>query len=247
MKGIDERGGVFIIPFRELEAVVSKVSLEEFESKEIQKRAQEEINWIIEKSVIHEKVVEEAMRRNDKILSVIPMKFGTVFKNREGLEKSLNKYYKKFKTTLEKLEGKQEWGIKLYLVDRKKFEQGVKSKSQIIKEKEKEIADLPEGAAYFLEGKLSELISRDIDKKLKEMQKALFEGFKNYSEQSVEGKILEKELTGRLEPVILNASYLIKKEKVEDFRNEAERVNQKIIPKGFILEISGPWPPYNFI
>src|SRR3989304_8555245 len=81
IKGIDEKGEVFALIHRELEAVVSEVSLEEFGSGEIQKKAQEELKWIKEKAVAHEKVIEEAMRKNDKILSVIPMRFGTIFKD----------------------------------------------------------------------------------------------------------------------------------------------------------------------
>jgi hypothetical protein len=247
IKGIDGKGSVFVIPFQELEGVISKVSLEEFASEEIQKRAQEDLNWIKEKTVIHEKVIEEAMQRNEEILSVIPMKFGTLFKEKERLEQTLNEHYERFKNTLEKLEGKREWSIKLYLVDKRRFEQEVKSKSKIIMEKEKEIADLPEGVAYFLEGKLKELISRDVDKKLKKTQKAIFNGFKIYAEQSRKGKILGREITGKHEPMILNAYYLIKKEKIDDFIREAESINQSLKKKGFVLEYSGPWPPYNFV
>jgi hypothetical protein len=247
IKGIDGRGDVFVLPFQQIEAVVSEVSLEEFASDEIQKKAQNDTHWIREKSIIHENVVEKAMEQNDEIVNVIPMKFGTIFKNIEGLELSLNSHWEKFKTTLEKLEGKQEWCVKLYLVDRKKIEYEVKSKSKIIIEKEKEIATLPEGIAYFLEEKLASLVSRDVDAKLNKMRKTLFNGFKKYAEQSLEGKILEKELTGRSELMILNASYLIRNEKVDDFKNEADKVFKKIKPKGFLLEYSGPWPPYNFV
>jgi len=37
-RGIDRNGEVFTLAYRELEAVVSKVSLEEFKSEEIQKK-----------------------------------------------------------------------------------------------------------------------------------------------------------------------------------------------------------------
>lgn len=47
--------------------------------------------------------------------------------------------------------------------------------------------------------------------------------------------------------MVLNVSYLIKKEKIEDFRVEAERINPQIRANGLGLEYSGPWPPYNFV
>jgi hypothetical protein len=57
---------------------------------------------------------------------------------------------------------------------------------------------------------------------------------------------LGKELTGRREPLVLNSAYLIPEEKIENFKEEAEGLNQKIQAKGFYLECSGPWPAFNF-
>jgi hypothetical protein len=247
IKGIDGKGEVFVSPFRELEAVVSRVSLEEFASEEIQKKAQEDLNWIKEKAVIHEKVIKEAMRKGDEFISLIPMKFGTVFKEERNLEEALNKHYEQFKATLEKLKGKLEWSLKVYITDKKRFEQTIKEKSELIKEKEKEIASLPEGIAYFMEEELNELLSKETEKALEKVHNDLLERLEIYAEETREGKILEKELTGRSEPMILNAFYLIKKEKVEGFRAEVLRINKQLETEGLSLEYSGPWPPYNFI
>jgi len=247
IKGIDEGGEVFVFPFRELEAVVSRVSLEEFLSEEIQKKAQEDLNWIKEKAVIHEKVIEEAMRKGDEFISIIPMRFGTVFKEEKSLEETLNRYYEHFKTTLERLEGKQEWSIKVYLVDKKRLEQKIKEKNEAIKEKEKEIASLPEGMAFFMEEELKEVISREVEKKLNNIGELIFENLKKQAAEAARCKILERELTGRPELMVLNAAYLIAEERVEDFKKEIEELNQRVQSKGLFVECSGRWPAYNFI
>jgi len=246
IKGIDEGEEVFVFPFRELEAVVSKVSLEEFASEEIQKKAQEDLNWIKEKAVIHEKVIEEAMRKGDEFISLIPTKFGTVFKEEKNLEETLNKHYEQFKATLEKLKGKLEWSLKVYITDKKRFEQAIKEKNELIKEKEKEIASLPEGMAFFMEEELKEIISKEVDEELNNILEALFESLGKQASASSKNRILEKELTGRREPMVLNAAYLISEEKIEDFKKAAEALNRQIQANGFCLEYSGPWPAYNF-
>ncbi|MDI6779430.1 MAG: GvpL/GvpF family gas vesicle protein [Bacteroidota bacterium] len=245
-KGIDGMEEVFIFPFRELEAVVSKVSLEEFDSEAIQIKARENLNWIKEKAVAHEKVIEEAMKKNDRILSVIPMRFGTIFKERASLEDALNKDYSKFKEVLNRILGKQEWCVKVYLRDREKFEQVIKEKNEAIIEKEKELATLPEGMAFFMEEELKEIISREVDKELNNIVEGLFERLGKQSVASIKSKILEKELTGRREPMVLNSAYLIPEEKIENFKEGAESLNQEIETKGLCLEYSGPWPAYNF-
>lgn len=245
-KGIDEKHAVTTFVFQELEAVVSKVSLEEFASEEIQKKAQEDLKWIKEKALAHEKVAEEAMRRNDKILTLIPMRFGAIFKNIESLEETLRKDYFKIRKVLERIKGRQEWGVKVYLKDKRILEQIIKKKNEAIKEKEKEIASLPEGMAYFMEEELKEIVSKEIEIESNNIAGFLFESLKKQAVSSFKSKILEKELTGRREPMVLNAAYLVSEEKIGDFKKGLENLNQQIQEKGFYLEYSGPWPPYNF-
>lgn len=245
-KGIDEKQGVITVACQGLEAVVSKVSLEEFASNEVQRKAQEDLGWIKEKALAHERVVEEAMRKKDKILSLIPMRFGIIFKDKAGLEERLSKDYSKIKEVLNRIRGKEEWGVKVYLKDKATFKQRIKEGSKAIKEKEKEIASLPEGAAYFMEEELKEVISKEMEGELNNMAQRLFERLGKQAAASTKNKILGKELTGKKEPMILNAAYLILKEKIGDFKKEADDLNQEMEGKGYYLEFSGPWPVYNF-
>jgi hypothetical protein len=246
IKGIDGEGETYTLLFRDLEAVVSRVSSEEFASEEIQRKAQEDLNWIKEKAVIHEKVVEEAMRKNGKILNLIPMRFGTIFQDKVRLEKTLKKDYSRVEEVLERIRGKQEWSVKVYLRDRKTFEQMIKKNNETIVEKEREIASLPEGMAFFVEEELKEVISKEVEKELNKMMEGAFESLKKQAVTAVKSKILGKELIGRQEPMVLNAAYLVLEEKMEDFKKEAEDLNHKMQGKGFFIEYSGPWPVYNF-
>ena len=122
----------------------------------------------------------------------------------------------------------------------------IKEKSEVIKEKEKEIASLSEGMAFFIEEELKDVISIEVNKELDNIAEDLFESLSKQAAASVKSKILDKELTGRREPMVLNSAYLIPREKIENFKKEAEGLNQEIQAKGFYLEYSGPWPVYNF-
>jgi hypothetical protein len=245
-KGIDEKGGVFARTFQGLEAIVGKVSLEEFDSETIQIKARNDLPWIKEKAVLHETVIEEAMRNGEEILSLIPMKFGTIFKEEKALEEALTKHHDQFEETLKKLDGKQEWSVKAYLTDQNKFERAVKEKSAAIQEKEREIAALPEGMAFFMEEELKEVISGEVSKELDQVVEGLYESLSRHAEASVQTNILAKELTGKREPMVLNAACLVAKKKIEEFKDTAQRLNQDIRDKGLCLEFSGPWPAYHF-
>ena len=246
-KGIDGKGEVYALPFQKLEAIVSKVPLEEFASEEIRRKAQEDLNWIKEKAVIHEEVVEEALKKSGKILNLIPMRFGTIFQDKVRLEETLKKDYSKIMEVLKRIRGKQEWSVKLYLGDREKFKQTIKKTNETIIEKEKEIASLSEGMAFFLEEQLKEVIAKEVEKEVNKTREGVFESLKKQAVTAVKNKILGKELIGRQEPMVLNASYLVLEEKMEDFKKEAEDLNHEMQGKGFFIEYSGPWPAYNFI
>ncbi len=116
-----------------------------------------------------------------------------------------------------------------------------------MQEKERERAQLPEGVAYFMQKQIDEATSKEADRALQNYTESFFEALKKYAEASTRGKILEKELTGKSLPMVLNAIFLVSKEKLEDFVKEIDKLNQEYKPKGFNFEYSGPWPPYNFI
>jgi hypothetical protein len=244
-KGIDGREEVFIIPYQELEAIVSDCS-EGFASEEIQKKAQEDVNWIKEKALAHEMVIEEAMSKGDKTLSLIPMRFGTVFKDQLSLKNALNRDYLMIREALDRTKGKQEWSAKVYLKSKELFEQRIKETNEVIRQKEEEISSLPEGMAFFMEEELREEVSKEVNKELNNIMQVLSESLEKHAVDSIKGKNLERELTGRKEIMVLNVAYLILEEKVEDFKKTIEDLNQNIQTKGLYLEYSGPWPAYNF-
>jgi hypothetical protein len=222
------------------------VVVETFAGEEIQRKAREDLEWIKENAVVHARVVQEAMGKDHVLLDLIPMKFGTIFKDRARLEEVLEKDYLRIREVLERIRGKQEWSVKVYLKDRKKFEEKIKEKNGAIKEKAKEISSLPEGIAYFMEEALKEIISEEVDKELNFIIAHIYENINKHAVDVVRCKILGKELMGRIEPMVLNAAYLLKEEKIEDFKNEVKELNDGIQEMGLYIEYSGPWPPYNF-
>lgn len=240
---------VFAVPCGDLEAVVSEVSLKEFGSEEIQRKAEEDLGWIKKNAEIHEKVLEEAMNLQRKKslteMPVIPLKFGTIFKTEERVKNILNKHHEQFKKTLKNLAGKQEWGVKVYL-DRKILEKKIRKFSSLVQEKEKEIAQLPEGVAYFMEKEVEEIVEKEADRILQDYTTDIFETLKRYAHDSAKAKNLEKEFAGESLPMVLNAFFLVPQEKLKNFTEKINNLIKKQQPNGLYFKHSGPWPPYHF-
>jgi hypothetical protein len=47
--------------------------------------------------------------------------------------------------------------------------------------------------------------------------------------------------------MILNATFLVSKNKVNDFNTIVITQREKGEKSGFCIEVSGPWPPFSFI
>lgn len=241
-------GKISVIPYQNLETIVSEVSLTEFGSKGIQKKAKEDLGWIKEKAQIHEQVIEEAMKKGGEIIPVIPMKFGTIFKTKENLLKTFEKHYSNFKKTLEDLTGKQEWAVKVYVIDKEKFAEEIKRKDEEVKKLKEGAASEPEGVKYFLEKRIDEEVSKKISEKLDIYIKDIFQIFYHFSvKEPVINKLLPEELTGKGREMISNVSYLVQKERLDEFQKTVKRLHDYYSSKGLWIEYTGPWPPYNFI
>ena len=247
IKGIDGKVNVYPLVCRGLEAVVSDVSLEEYNSEELARRAKDDINWIKEKATAHEYIIEEMLRKNEKMLRLIPMRFGIIFKKKAGLEETLSKDYLKFNKILDRISGKQEWSLKIYLKDRSIIERTIKENNAVIKEKRKEMDSLSEGMAYFMEEEMNNIISEECDNELDSIIKYIYKSLEKHSADSVNNKILQRALTGKREEMVFNAAYLIPDVNIEIFKKDTEAMNRKMQHKGIYLEYSGPWPCYNFV
>jgi hypothetical protein len=244
--GIEERRKIFTIIHGELEAVVSRVSLSRFPSREIQGKVLEDLNWIREKAMIHEGVIEEAMKGMNGPVSVVPMRFGIIFKSKAGLKEILDRDSAKMKTLLNRIRGKEEWSVKIYLVDSKRYELAVREKSEEIRSKERNIASMPEGMAYFMEEELNETILSEVNHGLDKMMEDIFEELGKGAAESVKTRVLDSEMTGKTEKMVFNAAFLVRADEFDSFKMTLERIDDELETKGLHLEYSGPWPSFNF-
>jgi len=245
VKGIDG-ARILTLPYQDLQAVISGVSLEKFGSKEIHKKAEEDVNWIKEKAQIHEEVIEQAMGKgNSQLVSVIPMQFGVVFKNIRSLKQKLANYYEQFKKSLKKLAGKQEWGVKVYLKENI-FRKTIEEKNEQVLAKKKEIESMPKGMAFFAQKQIDKVVGQEKDKELGRITEEIFENLGQLAFSKNKSKLLEKDFTGMTEEMILNAFYLIEESKLASFQKKVGELKEQYNSLGFEVEVTGPWPSYHF-
>ena len=232
-----ESGNIYFTPFKDINAVVSDVSEENFSQQTIDKNIKN-MKWVAENGQIHEKVTDSVMEKT----TIIPMKFCTIFKTQENVKSMMEEKYADFKFNLKNLKGRAELGVKVYF-DSAPLKQKILEESPDIKELEKEAEKKKPGAAYFEKQKIDMLLKDKLHQRLANNRREIFDKIKAFAEDSKQNELLNKKLTGK--DMLLNAVFLIKRQDLEQFKSNAEKIKSDFPNMEF--EVWGPFPPYNFV
>jgi hypothetical protein len=169
-----------------------------------------------------------------------------IFNNEERLAKVISEQSAAIRAAFDRIRAKQEWSVKLFLKDNQKIKDQVMEQSELFREKSKTLAALPAGMAYFMEEEFNEELERECSRRLDEEAMNAFEELKPFAAEATLVKILDSKLTGRSERMILNSAYLVANNHLPEFKNAVAKLREKLAPGGFLVEQSGPWPPYHF-
>jgi hypothetical protein len=220
--GIGENA-VYTIDYKDIAAVVSTIPFKQMDSN---------LNDI----VAHQRVVEAAREAG----TVLPVRFGVILKNEEGIKKLLAGSYKDYGAKISRLKGKDEIGIKVLLnkTSLKKIEAQTEQSEEIRKIKQEMSAAKP-GTSYFLKLRLQDAMKNEtlmkIDRMVGEINASLAE--------AAEDKRL---LKGDVGEIVLNAAYLVDKGRIRAFDAKVKELKERFEKDGMTLHRSGPWAPYSF-
>ena len=223
--------------FGEYYVLVKNVSPDEFSEENLKKKFAD-LSWIEKNARDHIEVISQIM----KSCTVIPFKFGTIYKSEESVGKFISDYSVSLEDNLINIEGKEEWSVKIYC-DSKVLNEKIAEISEEVLYLEQQIRDSSQGKGFILKIKKNELIKKEVEKIIKNCGQTCYDEFKNISELSRINNLLPKELTERSDDMILNTSFFIKKQRVADFVNAVDLLQGKYNNIGFDIDVSGPWPP----
>ena len=237
----EDVSGIRTIVFNNFYLIVKDVSDNEY-SEENFKRNLSNIKWVEANARDHMEVITRNMENN----TVIPFKFGTIYHSEESLKKFITDYSESFAENFQNIKDKQEWSVKIYC-NLEILSEQIDELSEVTAALEKQIRVSSPGKTYLLERKKKQLIEEETDRLCKHFGQIYFDEFKMISDSSFLNNLLPKEYTGRTDTMILNASFLVGKNSVPEFKNISSHQTEKGKPLGFIIETLGPWPLFSFV
>ncbi|MGE4587914.1 MAG: GvpL/GvpF family gas vesicle protein, partial [Mangrovibacterium sp.] len=217
------------------------VSPDEFSEENLEKNFAD-FHWIETRTRDHINVIARVMKK----YTVIPFKFGTIFKNKESLEKFIADNSLSLSETFQTIRGKEEWSVQIYC-DKKVLNEHIAEYSEEVRILERQILESPPGKAFLFNREKSVLIEREIGRLMKKNGQKCFDEYKNISEECRVNNLLPRQLTRRQDDMVLNASFFVDIGNRTGFIHIANLQEEKYRPAGFSFVVTGPWPPLNFV
>lgn len=222
-----------------LAAVVSRVPLEDYGEDALQARLVD-ATWTAVRAMRHEKVVEHFASR----ASVVPLRFGTIYLERAGVRQMLSEREPELRAIIERLRGREEWGVNI-LCDRQKLLETITSLSPRLRELDAQANSASPGQSYLLRKKIDAMRVDEARAEMKQVAAKIESELARLSDGAARLRVLKDEGSEHLDPVA-RLALLVARARFEEFRAAAERLAEEHAPAGFQLELTGPWPPYNF-
>lgn len=223
------------LDFKDLSAVTSPVDLENVSQQIIEEKIKNDPVWIKENARRHHEVIGKI--QEDRI--IIPIRFGTIFKRKSNLKYILEEYYPRIKNLLFNLEGKEEWGVRANFKS-KVLEEFVSKKHKLTNSHPQTSLD------WYQQRKKQLLLNRYVEKELEIQAKEIFKKLKKYSEKYSFMDNLPDFSDKDIHP-LFNLAFLVKEDKSPQLVKEVEDLNKNLLDRGITLDLTGPWPPYNFV
>jgi Gas vesicle synthesis protein GvpL/GvpF len=195
-------------------------------------RGLSDLAWVSERALPHEAVVEFVGRSG----TVLPMKLFTLFHSDERALQHVAGQRKRIDRLLERLAGREEWGIRLLLDEPRALERAAQSARGEAKG--------ASGTEFLLRKKKQRDLSREVIERGGERAAALFDELSRRADDA-RRRAPPPGPAGRR--VLLDAAFLVRRGRAKPFQAAVRKAKERLGRDGYELTLTGPWPPYNFV
>jgi len=235
IEAIDGSSNLELIVEGPLAAFCTPVDLREYAQAAVDSHARD-LDWLGAIGYRHQAVMQALMNGG----TVIPLRAFSLFGSRQMVEAQLRSGREQFAKVLQRLDGKQEWTLRIEF-DPQRWNEALTSRVGSLRAIAEEMSSSSQGKAFLLKKKLDE-----------ERKRASRE-----AETQVVAEI-EKEVLQRLSCDTVSESrqqrdgafpqinVLIDRDEESRLQELHASLNDRYASDGVTLAMSGPWPPYTF-
>jgi len=235
VEAIDGSDRLDVITAGELAAFVSPVDDVDFSQGVIDARAKD-VEWLGSIGYRHQSVMNALMHGG----TIVPLRAFTLFASDQTLRRHLEKEHDRLSTLLARLDGKQEWTLRIEF-DPQLWNDALVRRVDSLRALSDEIAGAAAGKAFLLRKKLD-------DEKKRASREA-----EQQVVAEVEAAVMEKlacdtvaETRQQRSGAFPQINVLIERDEEARLEELREALTRRYAAEGVTLALTGPWPPYTF-
>jgi Gas vesicle synthesis protein GvpL/GvpF len=224
-----------------LAALVSRVPGAEFGAEAL-RRNLNDLPWLERVARAHEEVLERVLPDGP----IVPLRLCTLYEDDDGVRRMLESERAALHAAIDGVAGREEWGLKL-LVDADKLAAEARASSSEAAAMADDLSGATEAGAYMLRRRLERHV-REVADRLAEGVAAELRGrLESSGFDFVTRPPQNRDLSQHEGEMLLNAACLVDRAGLEQLQALAGELESAHAALGARVELTGPWPPYNFV
>lgn len=212
-------------------AVVSGVPADDFDENSLRTHL-EDLDWLESVARAHNVVVDATAA----LTTVLPLRLATIYRDDDRVRHVLRSQEETFGTLLERLAGRVEWGVKLYVVP--------PTAPPSVPSPADRAADVGAGRAYLRSRRRERTGWEDAWRAAEEAQRRVEEEARRLATDRSRHQPHHGGLDQGPGQNVVNDAYLVPRELGEEFRTRVAHAAEGL--DGVRVEVTGPWAPYSF-
>ena len=225
--------------------LVSEVDAATYAPEQVESRVGQ-LEWLAPRAEAHDRVVTAAA----DAAPVIPLPIFSLFRDEAAIRAMLVERRDELSRLFARLRGAREYTVRVYRDDAL-LNAALSDLSPQIRELEESAERATPGQRYLLQRKLDEARRTELRRVSGEIAQAAYRTLSPLARASVREPLPAavagtEAQSARTQPAILNASFLVDDERLDDFRRALSELIAVRGPAGFRVDFTGPWPAYHF-
>jgi gas vesicle protein GvpL/GvpF len=221
-------GSVKLVAAGELAAIATDVPLAEFGEEAIAENLHDP-SWLESRVRGHDAVLEAAVGA----VPVVPFRFGTIYRGEDEVRAMLGEH-ERLSEALERVRGRVELGVKAFLAAAETEPAGEESAASA-------------GRRYLEEKQRARRLAEEREALRARWADESHARLAAVAEAATANPLQPPEISGRDGQMFLNGAYLVSLDREQEFRTALAELEAELRPIGARFELTGPWPPYNFV
>lgn len=238
--GVESREPVERLEAGGLAVLVSRVPSAEFGAEPLRHNLND-LTWLERVARAHEAVLDRTLAD----ATIVPLRMCTIYETADSVRRMLERERASFFDALSALDDRFEWAVKV-LIDSRRLLDAVHAGDEGGDPKA-EAQERGEGSSYMLRRRSERAARESAATIARSVADDVHGRLGDWAVDAISRPPQNRDLSGHSGEMVLNAAYLVQRSRTDELRGLVAELEDRHRGLGVTIELTGPWPPYNFI